>query len=87
MISEVARFYGFSHSEITTMYCDDFISYYRCISKIRAKEMLEEFRVASFPNVEPKDRKEMVKSLERQVFKNDSKTKIISMDELMRLHE
>lgn len=88
MISEVARFYGFGHSEIMGMACDDFTAYYRCISKIRAKEMIEQTRIEAYPNMNPKDRKEFVKMLERQTFQTEpSSNQIMSMDDFMRVHE
>ena len=86
MISEVARFYGFGHLEIQEMPCDDFMAYYRCISKIRAKEMIEECRTGSFASMDGKQRKDMIKKLERQTFQQEP-AKVLSMDDFMRAHE
>lgn len=85
MVAEVARFYGFGHLEIMEMNCDEFISYYKCIKKIRAKEMIEECKVNEFSNLPAKDKKDRIRSLERQAF-DDKPKKVLTMDELMRAH-
>lgn len=85
MVSEVVRFYGFGHLETLDMDCDRFLAYYKCIKKIRSKEMIEECRVSGYPNLGDKDRKNMIRELERQAIGSKPK-KVLTMDEFMRTH-
>ncbi len=63
MRANLARFYGFSDKDIDEMSWDSINTYFRCIERIRAEEILWAIRVSSFPNLKPHAREKLIGDL------------------------
>lgn len=66
----MARFYGFSHSELTKMPYEEFITYYKGISVISSEEHLMDIRIVSFPDMKKETQRKFESSLRRGMKAN-----------------
>jgi len=66
----VARFYGFSHSDINNMSYEDFIVYSKGICILSSEEYLMNIRVGTFPNMKVETQKKFESDLRRGMKEN-----------------
>lgn len=66
----MARFYGFSHSEISKMPYEEFITYYKGISVVSSEEHLMNTRIVSFPDMKKETQRKFESSLRRAMKEN-----------------
>lgn len=64
----MARFYGFSNSEIMAMSLKDFNSYAQSIPIITAREMLPQLTVASFPHMKKESQVKEHRKIYKQAY-------------------
>jgi hypothetical protein len=78
MRARVARFYGWSHSEIKSMSFSIFFEYYQCIEKLEAHEMNNEIRIEVFPQLKKGPREKFsndIRSLAYDGFESSAQPK------------
>lgn len=83
MRARVARFYGFSPSEIEKMPILTFSEYFQCIGKLEAQEMMMAYKIQDWPNMKDKARSNEWSKLEKAAgFRSNKEAKRVTNDEL-----
>lgn len=68
MRARVARFFGWSHSEIKAMPFNTFFEYYRCIEKLEAHEINNQIRVEIFPQLKKQAREKFASDIRKLAY-------------------
>lgn len=68
MRAKVARFYGWSHSEIKSMPFKTFFDYHRCIEKLEAHEINNQLRVEIFPQLKKAPREKFSRDIHKLAY-------------------
>lgn len=84
----MARFYGWSNSEIDSLDWPTFQDYWLGITVVEAYETLVALSVSSYPHLKPNDQKARHKELHKMAYNlletTDDKSKVVSMEEAAR---
>ncbi len=87
MKAKVARFYGFSDSEIRNMLYSDFQDYVRAIPILKAEESLSEIMIVSYPHSKKEFQQKVHKQLHRQANPDvwENKKKVLTLEDVARM--
>lgn len=66
----MARFYGWTHSEIENLSLDDFDDYWLGLLCVEAQENLLQITIASYPYMKKEDQRERHKELYLKAYKS-----------------
>lgn len=87
MKAQVARFYGFSHSEMGDMLLEDFQTYHGAIQTIQAQEFLDALKVSAYPHCDKNEKikihREAYKLAKPDVF--GEKKPVVTLEQLSRM--
>ena len=67
MRARLARFYGWSDSEISELTYTDFIRYHKVMKNIKAEENLNDMSIFSYPHMKKSQAREFFKKVKRMI--------------------
>lgn len=68
--AELARFYGWTPSEIDELSFEDYSKYHMAIRHLQAREMLDAFSASTMPYKKKEDQERVINNVKRSLFRD-----------------
>jgi len=85
MCAKVARFYSWTHNDISELAYIDLLTYYKAIDNIEAQEMFIKMQISDYPQMKANSRSKMHRKLSQMANPIKFEEKVVTSEEMAKM--